>query len=127
VIVVGEPFWRSAPSVDHLEAAELTESIFSTHLGNAQTGLGLGLGLLHTIVSSEDDWDRYEGYQWYAAEKYSRRSPEDPDTPELIARMRKFRDNYLQWGRNEIGWAIYMFLKDPFQLNGLDDPLQKSR
>jgi SAM-dependent methyltransferase len=115
VIVVGEPFWRSAPSLDHLKAAELTESIFSTHLGNAQTGLGLQLGLLHTIVSSEDDWDRYEGYQWYAAEKYSRRRPEDPDTPELIAKMRKSRDNYLQWGRNEIGWAIYMFLKDPFQ------------
>ena len=111
--------------MEHLEAAELTESIFSTHLGNAQTGLGLGLGLLHTIVSSEDDWDRYEGYQWYAVEKYSRRNPEDPDTPELIARMRKFRDNYLQWGRNEIGWAIYMFMKDPFQLVANSRPTKR--
>lgn len=115
VIVVGEPFWRSTPSADHLEAAGLTESSFSTHLGNTQTGLGLGLGLLHTIVSSEDDWDRYEGYQWYAAERYSRRNHEDPDTLELMAKARKFRDNYLQWGRDEIGWAIYMFLKEPFQ------------
>jgi hypothetical protein len=73
------------------------------------------LGLLHTIVSSEDDWDRYEGYQWYAAEKYSRGNPEDPDTPELMAKMRRFRDSYLRWGRDEIGWAAYMFLKDPFQ------------
>ena len=39
----------------------------------------MGLGLLHTIVSSEDDWDRYESYQWYAAEGYSRRNPGDPD------------------------------------------------
>ena len=115
LVVVGEPFWRSAPSRDHLEAAELTESSFSTHFGNGQTGLELGLGLLHTIVSSEDDWDRYESYQWYAAERYSIRNPSDPDVPELMAKMRKARNNYLQWGRNEIGWAVYLFLKDPFE------------
>ena len=115
LVVVGEPFWRSAPSRDHLEAAELTASSFTTHLGNSQTGLGLGLGLLHTIVSSEDDWDRYESYQWYAAERYSRRNPGDPDVPELMAKVRKARDRYLQWGRKEIGWSVYLFLKDPFQ------------
>lgn len=115
MVVVGEPFWRSAPSLDHLEAAGLTESSFSTHFGNAQAGLGLGLGLLHTIVSSEDDWDRYESYQWYAAERYSRGNPGDPDVLELIAKVRKARDRYLQWGRKEIGWAVYLFVKDPFQ------------
>jgi SAM-dependent methyltransferase len=115
VVVVGEPFWRSTPSLDHLETSQLTESSFSTHLGNVQTGLGLGFGLLHTILSSEDDWDRYEGYQWYAAEKYARSNPDDPDTPELLARIRKSRGQYLQWGRNKIGWAVYLFLKEPFQ------------
>ena len=73
------------------------------------------MGLLHTIVSSEDDWDRYEGYQWNAAEKYSIRNPGDPDVPELMAKIRKARNHYLQWGRNEIGWAVYLFLKDPFE------------
>lgn len=110
LLVVGEPFWRSAPSRDHLEAAGLTESSFSTHLGNAQIGLGLGLDLLYTIVSGEDDWDRYEGYQWYAAEKYSKRNPGDPDVPELTEKIRKARDRYLQWGREEIGWAVYLFV-----------------
>lgn len=114
-VVVGEPFWRSVPPREQLEGSELTESSFSTHLGNAQTGLALGLGLLYTIVSSEDDWDRYEGYQWYAAERYARRHPDDPDLPELMAKVRKERDQYLQWGRKEIGWAIYLFLKGPFQ------------
>jgi SAM-dependent methyltransferase len=114
MVVVGEPFWRSTPSPDHLEAAGLTESSFGTHSANAHTGLGLGLGLLHTIVSGEDDWDRYEGYQWYAAETYSRHNPDDPDTPELIAKARKLRGDYLKWGRDEIGWAIYVFMKEPF-------------
>jgi len=114
IVVVGEPFWRSTPSPDHLKAAGLTESSFGTHLANVHTGLRLGLGLLHTIVSSEDDWDRYEGYQWYATEWYSRHHPEDPDTPELIAKARKLRGDYLKWGRDEIGWAIYVFMKEPF-------------
>ncbi|MCP3984781.1 MAG: class I SAM-dependent methyltransferase [bacterium] len=113
LVVVGEPFWRTAPSRDHLEAAGLTESSFSTHQGNAQTGLGLGLGLLHAVVANEDDWDRYEAYQWYAAELYGLRNPDDPDVPELMANVRKRRDHYLQWGRNEIGWAVYLFMKDP--------------
>jgi hypothetical protein len=112
-VVIGEPFWRRAPSPDHLEAAGLTESSFGTHLGNVQTGLGLGLCLLHTIVSSEDDWDRYEGYGWYAAERYSQRNPDDQDLPELMAKMREARDHYLRWGRDEIGWAVYLFLKKP--------------
>jgi SAM-dependent methyltransferase len=114
LVVVGEPFWRSGPSREHLEAAELTEESFGTHEGNAQTGLGLGLGLLYTIVSSEDDWDRYESLQWYAAERYATRNPDDPDLPELMARIREERDNYLRWGRQEIGWAVYLFVNDPF-------------
>ena len=88
---------------------------FSTHYGNARTGLGLGLDLLHTIVSSEDDWDRYESNQRYAAERYARDHPDDPDVPELLPTVRKARDRYLRWGREEIGWAVYLFSKDPFQ------------
>jgi SAM-dependent methyltransferase len=114
VVVVGEPFWRATPSPDHLAASELTPSSFGTHLGNVETGLALGLGLLHTIVSSPDDWDRYVGHQWFAAEQYATRNPGDPDVPELMARTRKGRDHYLRWGREELGWAVYLFLKDPY-------------
>ncbi|NNE48122.1 MAG: class I SAM-dependent methyltransferase [Rhodothermales bacterium] len=113
LVLVGEPFWRTAPSREHLEAAEFTESSFGTHIGNIQTGLRMGLGLLHAVVSNEDDWDRYEGYQWYAAEKYSKHHRDDPDVRELLDKVRKSRDHYLEWGRKEIGWAVYLFVKDP--------------
>jgi hypothetical protein len=32
--------------------------------------------LVHTIVSSKDDWDRYEGLQWFATAEYARAHPE---------------------------------------------------
>ena len=111
MIVVGEPFWIVEPSKEHLKAAELSRSTFGTHFENVGTGTRAGLHFLHALVSNDDDWDRYEGYQWYAAEKYARDNPHDPDVPELLSKMHKFRDVYLKWGRDEMGWAVYIFAK----------------
>ena len=110
-VVVGEPFWITEPSKEHLKAAEIERSTYGTHAQNAQAGARHGLQLLHALVSTHDEWDRYEGYQWYAAEKYAQEHPDDPDVGELLTRMHKYRDIYLQWGRAEMGWAIYLFLK----------------
>jgi hypothetical protein len=75
----------------------------------------MGLGLLHTLVSSQDDFDRYEGLQWNAIERHSRSHPEDPDAAVLVEKVRGERDAYLRWGRDELGWAIYVFAKAPFR------------
>jgi SAM-dependent methyltransferase len=112
LVLVGEPFWRRTPSPEFLQASQLSEPMFSSHAGNVSIGTQLGLSLLHAVVANHDDWDRYEGYQWYAAERYGRRVPEDPDLPEIRQRIRESRDNYLRWGREELGWAVYLFLNE---------------
>ncbi len=111
LVLVGEPFWLRDPSAEHIETAGLISSSFGSHLSNVQTGLDQGLGLLHAVVSTPEDWDRYHGYQWAAAERYARENPDDPDVPELIAKVRELQSHYLKWGREEIGWAIYLFMK----------------
>ena len=110
-VLLGEPFWRRPPSSAYLEAAGLQPDSFDTHAGNLRSGVERGLVPLHSIVSSEDDWDHYEGRQWYATERYAAENPADPDVPELLAAMRKHRERYLNWGRDELGWAIYLFGK----------------
>ena len=110
LVISGEPFWRRTPSPEYLKASELSESMFSSHFGNVAIGTGVGLQLAHAVVASHDEWDRYEGYQWWAAERYGARVPEDPDLPEIRRRMREARDSYLRWGRDQLGWAVYMFL-----------------
>jgi len=62
---------------------------FGTHVGNAEAGELRGLELVHTFVSSKDDWDNYEGLQWYAAAEYARCHPDDPDLAELLERVAK--------------------------------------
>lgn len=111
LVVVGECFWRSHPPPRYLEATGLDAASFGSHEGNVRAGLERGLALLHTFVSSEHDFDRYEGLQWNAIERHAREHPEDADAPELVARLRRERDAYLRWGRQGLGWSIYVFAK----------------
>jgi len=110
-VVVGEPYWRQEPDPAYLEAIGEQRSSFGTHYENTAAGLDLGLELVYTLVSSQDDWDRYEGLQWYAASEWAERHPHDPDAGELLQRVRANRASYLQWGRDTLGWSIYVFKK----------------
>lgn len=111
LVVVGEPYWRQEPHPDYLAAAGLQRAMFGTHYENVATGEEVGLALLYTLVSNLDEWDQYEGLQWYAAENYAAAHPGDPDVPELLQRVRNSQQGYLQWGRDALGWAIYLFRK----------------
>jgi SAM-dependent methyltransferase len=112
-VVVGEPYWISEPVPEYLEASGDGPMDFGTHVGNVEAGERLGLRLAYSIVSSKDDWDRYEGLQWYATDKYAREHPDDPDLPEIVQRVEKEKHLYLKWGRETLGWAIYMFRRPP--------------
>jgi len=111
-VVVGEPYWRREPAPEHLEAIGEERSMCGTHYENVEVGQELGLELVYTLVSNQDDWDKYEGLQWYAAEEWASEHPEDPDVEEVLKRVRKNRENYLKWGRETFGWAIYVFKKN---------------
>lgn len=108
-VISGEPYWRQEPPEDYLHAIESARADIGTHLDNVRAGEDVGLDLVYTCVSSKDDFDHYEALQWYSADFYSRAHPEDKDVPELLAKLRAGRNAYLQWGRNTLGWAIYVF------------------
>jgi len=110
-LVVGEPYFLQAPDPAYLELAGFSADTFGSHYENAAAGQDLGLVLMYTLVSSLDEWDTYEGLQWYASENYARAHPDDPDVPELLARVRGQKDEYLRYGRHTLGWAIYVFRK----------------
>jgi SAM-dependent methyltransferase len=111
LIMAGEPFWAKEPPRDYLDAMNINYEDFGTHHGNTVTGCDEGLTFLYALVSSPDDWDRYEGLQWYAATEYARSNPGDPDLPELMERVNRSRESYLRWGRDCLGWAVYLFRK----------------
>jgi SAM-dependent methyltransferase len=111
LILVGEPFWLKDPDDAYLVAENLTRDMFGTHYENVLVGEDEGLLPLYTMVSNQDDWDRYETLQWYAAEMHARDNPNDPDVSEILTRVARGRTNYLHWGRDTVGWAMYLFRK----------------
>jgi SAM-dependent methyltransferase len=113
LIVVGEPYWITEPAPEYLAAINQQREVFSTHAGNVAIGEALGLTLIYTLVSSQDDFDRYEGLQWYAANQYALAHPDDPDVAELLEKVNGGKRAYLTWGRDTLGWAIYVFRKPP--------------
>jgi hypothetical protein len=111
MVLVGEPHWKRRPSAEFLAAEKLAADDFGTHIANAEAGTTNGLVHVYSIVSTDDEWDRYEGLQWLASERYVREHPDDSDNQELLDKMHAARDRYLRWGREELGWATYLFLK----------------
>jgi len=111
LVLVGEPFWVTEPEPEYLEKTGYVLEQQGSHIGNVKAGEEIGLSFLYSIVSSQDDWDRYEGLQWQAAERFAANHPDDPDVEELLKKVRGGRDAYLRWGRECLGWAVYLFRK----------------
>lgn len=112
LIMVGEPYWRSQPTTEYLEAAKMPAEAFGTHAGNIEAALAAGLIPLHSTVSDQDDWDRYEWSRIRAGERYALQRPEDPDVAELTQRVAGIRDSFIRFGgRDLLGWAVYLSMK----------------
>jgi SAM-dependent methyltransferase len=108
-VLVGEPFWRREPDPAYLASAGFHRGEFATHGENVEAGVAEGLTPLLALVSNGDDWDRYETLQWRAAARYAAAHPDDPDVPELVSRVERSRHEYVTWGRETLGWALYLF------------------
>jgi cyclopropane fatty-acyl-phospholipid synthase-like methyltransferase len=109
-VVVGEPFWKRLPLPDDYEdrrdpwtTLEGTVTIFETS----------GLPVVSVIASSEDDWDRYETLHWQSVERWLADNPDDPDAPDIRTRHERWKRVFLRYGRDVLGWAIFVGWKRP--------------
>jgi SAM-dependent methyltransferase len=110
-VVVGDPFWRKEPVAEYLAWSGIRRDEYGSHAQNVEAGEAEELVPWLALVSSDDEWDHYETLQWRAAARYANSHPEDPDVTELLTRVEKNRREYLNWGRDTLGWALYLFAK----------------
>ena len=66
-----------------------------------------GFDFQHMVRASHDDWDRYEAGNWYGLAKWIEENPDHPERQEVIDHLHKVQDEYLRWGREYCGWAVY--------------------
>jgi len=103
--VVGEPYWRKLPLPEDYE--DRSEP-FTSLEGTVTIVESCGLPVVTVIVSSEDNWDRYETLHWRACEEWLAEHPNDPDAPEVRRANERWKRSYLRYGREYLGWAIFV-------------------
>lgn len=111
-ILIGEGYWKQPPSKEYLAAlGEAEESELKSHAENVMAGEDLGLVPLWSYVSNDDEWDEYEWLYSSSIENYCHENPNDPDREAMLKRIRSWRTTYLKWGRDTLGFGLYLFRK----------------
>ena len=110
-ILIGDGYWKQEPDPTYLEALQTSRSELQMHAENVTAGVRLGVTPLYAAVCNDDEWDRYEWLHLRNIERYARENPGDPDVPALLERIHSWRDIYLRWGRDTLGFGLYLFQK----------------
>ncbi len=110
-LLVGEGYWKQQPEAEYLDALGAKEEELHTHAENIRVGEELGLIPMWAAVTNEDEWDHYEWLYSSSVEKYCLEHPDDSDVEWMSDRIRKWRNTYLRWGRDTLGFGLYLFYK----------------
>jgi protein-L-isoaspartate O-methyltransferase len=109
-VAVGEPYWRRLPlPEDYEDRRDLWTSLEGTVVVFETSGLPV----VSVIASSEGDWDRYETLHWQAVEDWLAANADDPDASDIRTRHERSKRTYLRYGREYVGWAIFIGRKRP--------------
>lgn len=102
---IGEPYWRR-DNVPPQYAAQ--ESTIHCELQLLQIAREEGFDFEYVIRASHDDWDRYEADNWHGLIRWIEDNPDHPERGEVIDHLHKVQDEYLRYGREYLGWAMYV-------------------
>ncbi len=105
IVAVGEPYWRTWPLPGGFEP-DPDEEDFLPLPETIERFEAAGLTPVTLIDASLDDWDRYETLHWLAADEWLALHANEPGAEEIRARTERYRDRYLRWERDLLGWAI---------------------
>jgi SAM-dependent methyltransferase len=109
LLLLGEGYWRKAPDPGYLAFLQSSREELSSHAGNIELAEDLGLETVRACETPEADWARYE--DGYAANiyEYLTDHPDDPDAVTMRQRIDAWRNAYLRWGRDTLGFGLYLF------------------
>jgi ubiquinone/menaquinone biosynthesis C-methylase UbiE len=107
-LIVGEGYWKQKPAPEYLGALGTGESELLSHQQNVAAAEQMGLVPMWACTASEDDWDEYEWLYSSSVEQYCQEHPYDPDRAAMLSRIRTWRQTYLTWGRETLGFALYL-------------------
>jgi len=103
-LIVGEPYWLTSQAPPEYVLREK----FHTERELLAITRAEGWSFEYVLHSSHDEWDRYEADNWRSLMRWLRENPEHPDRDEVEAKLKAWQEEYLTFGREYLGWAIYL-------------------
>ena len=111
LILIGEGYWKQEPDPDYLAFLKAEQNDLGTRETYILLAEGLGLEVLKSQESTPDAWSEYEDTYADNILRFIESNPDDPDADEMSQRIRAWREAYVKWGRDTMGFALYLLQK----------------
>jgi SAM-dependent methyltransferase len=108
-VLLGEGYWKKEPEQAYLDAFGGSRDELLSFGATVECALAAGLSPVWTAVSSERDWDHYEGLYRFAMSRFLTENPTDPEFEAFRQRSETWYNAYLRWGRETMGFALFLF------------------
>jgi SAM-dependent methyltransferase len=106
-LAIGEPYWLKEPVPEEFIKKNKDEDIYSEY-ELIQIARVEGFDFEYMVRSSLDDWDGYEVSNWYSLARWLEKNPNHPEKKEVIQWLHEMQDDYLRFGREYCGFAVYI-------------------
>jgi len=105
-ILIGEPYYLK-------DASHLPQDIFGGEKFYYETELldmirAENLELEFMVRSDDEDWLTYEAGNWQGFLAWLDENPDHPERNQVIDRLHSEQDTYIKYGREYLGWAVYI-------------------
>lgn len=110
-ILFGDGYWRQTPGSEYLTFLSAEESDMGTFTDCIRLGEEMGLEAKESRETTDAEWAAYEESYQQAVLDWCRANPDDPEASAFEARIKGWRDAYLRWGKDTLGFGIHLFRK----------------
>ena len=111
--LIGEGYMRQPASVGYRELLGFDSGTgdHMTHSWNVETARSVGYVPYGVWTSSLAEWDDFEWSYQRMVEQEAEQNATDPKRRGRLERRREWIDGYLRWGRDTLGFGVYLFRK----------------
>ena len=106
--LIGPGYWRQRPTRDYLEITGIAESEMDPLDQLLERVRRAGWRLLAVHESTPAEWDEYEHAYAANVRAWCKANPRDPDAAAFRARIDRWADAYVRWGRDTMGYALLL-------------------
>lgn len=111
-LLLGEWHWNNVePDPRYIDFLGCGTDAYETHAGIVSMATKESFTPIYTVTAAIDEVDHYESLSMASIERWLRFNPGDAHASAIRERSRKWRDAYLEWGRKELGFGMYLLLK----------------